>query len=506
MSINNEVILRLENITKEFPGVLALDRVSLEVKQGEVHVLLGENGAGKSTLMKILCGVYKKDGGKIFIDNKEVTINGVKDAEKLGIGIIHQEFNLLPFRDIAQNIYLGKEPRKNLKLVDVIDRSVMYKKCRELLDSLEINIKEYALVKDLGVAQKQMVEIAKALSSEVKILIMDEPTATLTKNEIDKLFNIIMQLKAKGVSIIYISHRLEEIKMIGDRVTVLRDGKYIGTVEVCDTSTDELVKMMVGRKIENLYNRTYNKIGKEALRVEGLTLNKRIRDVSFKIHEGEIVGFYGLVGAGRTEVAKTVFGEYKPDKGSIFVFGRKLSKLTPTEAVKNKIGLLPEDRKEEGLTIKMSVKQNIVQASLKKVFPSGILKEDLELEISKKYIKELNIATPDAHKIVKNLSGGNQQKVVLAKWLLTESDIIIFDEPTRGIDVGAKAEIYEIMDELAKKGRAIMMISSDIKEIMGLTDRIYVMYQGKIVAEFDHQNYNQEEIISFAIGKGEKHG
>ncbi|WP_286680222.1 sugar ABC transporter ATP-binding protein [Tepidanaerobacter sp. EBM-49] len=502
---DQDIILRLEGISKEFPGVKALDNVNLEVKKGEVHVLLGENGAGKSTLMKILSGVYKKDSGKIFLEGNEVLVNSVKDAEKLGIGIIHQELNLLPYRDIAQNIFLGNEPIKRKILnVQIINQDKMYSECDKLLQTIGINIDSHTMVKNLGIAQKQMIEIAKALSlRNLKILIMDEPTATLTKGEIDKLFSLIRAYKAKGISVIYISHRMEEIQMIGDRVTVLRDGKYIGTVPVKETPTSELIKMMVGREITNLYNKKYNVPGEEALKVENLTLRGKFTDISFKVHQGEIVSFYGLVGAGRTEVAKTIFGEYKCDKGNIYTFGQKLKDSSPTTSVEKGLGLLPEDRREEGLITKMSVKQNIVQASLKKVFPTWIVNDKIETEIAKKTITQLNIVPPNENAIVGSLSGGNQQKVVLGKWLLTESEILIFDEPTRGIDIGAKAEIYELMNNLAAEGRAIMMISSDLPEIIGMSDRIYVMYQGKIVAEFNHENANQEKIVNFAIGRGE---
>ncbi|NLZ52902.1 MAG: sugar ABC transporter ATP-binding protein [Thermoanaerobacteraceae bacterium] len=503
--MSDQILLQLKGISKQFPGVKALDNVNMDVKKGEVHVLLGENGAGKSTLMKILSGVYKKDSGKIFLDGKEVEINSVKDAENLGIGIIHQEFNLLPYRDIAQNIFLGNEPTKPGPMgAQVLDKAVMYSKCNELLESIGIDLDSRTLVKDLGIAQKQMVEIAKALSlTNLKVLIMDEPTATLTKGEIDKLFSLIKMYKDKGISIIYISHRMEEIQVIGDIVTVLRDGKYIGTVPVKETPTSELIRMMVGRRISNLYNRDYNVPGEEALRVENLSSRGKFKDVSFAIHRGEIVGFYGLVGAGRTEVAKAIFGADKYDSGEILINGKKVQHHSPSQSVQHKMGLLPEDRRDEGLIIKMLLKQNVVQASLKKVFPKGILNNRTESEVAKNYISKLNIATPGENVITSSLSGGNQQKVVLAKWLLTDSQILIFDEPTRGIDVGAKAEIYELMNNLAKSGRAIMMISSDLPEVIGLSDRIYVMYQGKIVAEFSHENANQEQIVNFAIGRGD---
>jgi len=503
--MSDQIILQLKGISKQFPGVKALDNVSLDVRKGEVHVLLGENGAGKSTLMKILSGVYKKDSGKIFLDGKEVEINSVNDAENLGIGIIHQEFNLLPHRDIAQNIFLGKEPTKRGPLgVKVLDKATMYSKCNELLKTVGIDLDSRILVKDLGIAQKQMVEIAKALSlANLKILIMDEPTATLTKGEIDKLFSIIRKYKSMGISIIYISHRMEEIQVIGDRVTVLRDGKYIGTVPVKETPPSELIRMMVGREITNLYKRDYNEPGPEALKVCNLSSRGKFKDVNFSVRRGEIVGFYGLVGAGRTEVAKAIFGEDKYDAGEILINGKKVKHHMPSQAVQNKMGLLPEDRRDEGLITKMLLKQNVVQASLRKVFPKGILNNKVESQIATKYIAKLNIATPDENVVVASLSGGNQQKVVLAKWLLTDSEVLIFDEPTRGIDVGAKAEIYELMNDLAKSGKAIMMISSDLPEVIGLSDRIYVMYQGKIVAEFSHENASQERIVNFAIGRGD---
>lgn len=337
----------------------------------------------------------------------------------------------------------------------------------------------------------------------LKVLIMDEPTATLTKGEIDKLFSLIEMYKSKGISIIYISHRMEEIQLIGDRVTVLRDGKYIGTVPVKETPTSELIRMMVGRKITNLYKRDYNEPGQETLKVCNLSRRGKFKDINFTVRQGEIVGFYGLVGAGRTEVAKAIFGADKYDSGEIFINGKKVKNHSPSQSVKNKMGLLPEDRRDEGLITQMQLKQNVVQASLKKVFCNGILNNKTEAEVARQYIAKLNIATPNENVAVASLSGGNQQKVVLAKWLLTDSEVLIFDEPTRGIDVGARAEIYELMNELAKRGKAIMMISSDLPEVIGLSDRIYVMYHGRIVAEFNHENANQEQIVNYAIGRGD---
>jgi ABC-type sugar transport system ATPase subunit len=499
MNTTASTILLMKNITKSFPGVKALEGVDFTLDKREVHVLLGENGAGKSTLMKILSGVYEKDGGEIFIDNRPVHISGVRDAQNLGISIIHQELNLLPERTIAQNVFFGREPLKK-KRFKTIDKRLMRQNCITLLKKMDLNLPPDTIVRDLSIAQQQMVEVVKSLSIETKILIMDEPTSSLTQREIDTLFQIIETLKQGGISIIYISHRMEEIFRIGDRVTVMRDGKSVGTVAVAETNMEELVSMMVGRKLGSLYNRTYNTPGKEALRTEKLS-GLRFRNVDIMIRRGEIVGLAGLVGAGRTELVKAIFGYDAIDSGRIFVNEKEVKRSTPKLSVKQRMGFLPEDRKMEGVILPLSIKGNIVQASLSKLFKNGILNQSVEQREGEKYCKEIRIASPDVERAVGVLSGGNQQKVVLAKWLCTGCDILLFDEPTRGIDVGAKQEIYELLDRLAAKGCAILVVSSDQMELLGISDRIYVMRDGEIAANLRRDEASPENIVTYAIGK-----
>lgn len=499
-----DTLLSLREITKRFPGTLALNKVNLEVKYGEVHVLLGENGAGKSTLVKIIAGVYTKDEGEMWFEGQQVNFRKIREAQDAGIGIIHQELNLLPERSIAQNIYIGREPMIK-RLHGVVDLKKMVRDSRKLLQSLGVDLNPNMLVKDLSIAQQQMVEVVKSLSNKIKLLIMDEPTSSLTKREIDKLFEIIEKLKKDGISIIYISHRMDEIKKIGDRLTIMRDGEYIDTIDAKTMDMDEVVTKMVGRKIENLYQRHYNPKGEVILRTENLT-GLRFRNINITVHAGEIVSLAGLVGAGRSEIAKALFGYDPIEKGVYYFRGQKFSRTTPKKCVKMGMAFLPEDRKGEGLLLKMPIRENIVEASLHKVFSSGILSQKPEYIIAQHYKEELKIATPDVDKIVGELSGGNQQKVVIGKWLATDCKFFIFDEPTRGIDVGAKAEIYKLLDDLTQKGAGILMISSEMNEVIGLSDRVYVMREGEIAMEFDHsEGLTQEAIISHAIAGGEKY-
>jgi ABC-type sugar transport system ATPase subunit len=497
----DNVILRLEGITKKFPGVLALDHVNFELKKGEVHVLLGENGAGKSTLMKILSGVYTKDEGKISINGQTVEIRSVKESQSLGISIIYQELNLFPDRTIAQNIFAGREPLKHAFLGQ-IDEAKLVTESKRLLQMLGLDYDPHMPIRKLSIAEQQMVEVVKALSLDTKILIMDEPTSSLTQKEIKRLFEIIRNLKAQGVSIIYISHRMEEIYEIGDRVTVFRDGKYVDTVSTSEVQMDELVALMVGRKIEKYFNRTYNQPGAEVLRVTNLT-GARFRNVNLQVRAGEIVGIAGLVGAGRTEVAKAIFGCDPIDSGEVTFCSQSLQRRSVAYSVKNGMGFLPENRKEEGLILNFSVGKNVVHASLDKLFANKFINDAKETKIAAQFCEELRIKTPDVNRPVKNLSGGNQQKVVVAKWLCAECKFFIFDEPTRGIDVGAKTEIYDLMNELAQNGAAILLISSEQKEILGLCDRIYVMCNGEIVKEFDKDDATQEKVVGYAIGRRE---
>ena len=499
--MDQEIVLQMRGISKSFPGVKALDDARLEVRRGEVHVLLGENGAGKSTLMKVLSGVYLKDEGEIIYEGKPVEIRNIQDARKLGISIIHQELNMLAERNIAQNIYLGREPLKN-PYTRQIDEKKMREDSKALLARLGVELSPDTMVKDLSIAQQQMVEVVKALSVETKVLIMDEPTSSLTKREIDALFAIVESLCAQGISVIYISHRMEEIFRIGDRVTVMRDGKYVGTVNVKETNMDQLVTMMVGRQISQMYGRPEHRAGEVALETKDLT-GLRFRNVNIRVRCGEIVGIGGLVGAGRTELVKAIFGYDRIESGKVFVHGREMKRHSPRNSVEAGIGFLPEDRKSEGLIQQQPIKNNILQASMKRYFKRGLVDKKAEKELAERYRGELKIATPDVTRRVSALSGGNQQKVVIAKWLCTENRILIFDEPTRGIDVGAKAEIYALIGRLAGEGYAILVVSSDQMELIGISDRVYVMKDGEVVGELGREEITAENIVSYAVGKEE---
>ena len=492
-------VLRLERIVKEFPGVKALDNVTFDLQAGEVHVLLGENGAGKSTLMKVLVGVYHPEAGQILLKGQKVRMENPRQAQKQGIAIIYQEFNLVPYLTVAQNIFLGREPRTRLGLVN---QSQLKSESRRVLDFLKIDLDVNAPVYTLGVAQQQLVEVAKALSLEADILVMDEPTATLSEHEIGQLFATIKTLKAHGVSIIYISHRLQEIKIIGDRVTVLRDGRTVGTRFVAETELETLIQMMVGREIvKKRMRKTCTALPEEALRVSHLNRGKFLRDINLTVRQGEIVGLAGLVGSGRTELARAIYGIDRIDSGEIQIMGKRIHHPSPKQCIRQEMGFLPENRKEDGLALILPLKDNIIQASLRKLFPSGILNLTRERDIAKHYVRELAMAAPDVARMAKFLSGGTQQKVVLAKWLCTQSKMLIFDEPTRGIDVGAKDEIHSLMNGLAAKGVGILMISSELPEILTLSDRIYVMREGAIVQELGASVTTQEEIIGFAAGE-----
>ena len=490
--------LLMQHITKRFPGVLALDDVSLSVRKGEVHALLGENGAGKSTLMKILSGAYQKDEGDILIEGQPVQIRSSSDAKALGISIIYQELNLIEQLTVAENIFMGDPIMRNPAMVNW---QAMTRKAQDLLDELGIDINARSLIRNLGVAHKQMVEVAKALSIQSRILIMDEPTAPLTSREIDTLFATIRMLKARGVSIIYISHRLEEVKDICDRATIMRDGRNVAVVEVADTSIDEIIRYMVGRKLEEKFPKIHIPLGEELFRVENISAGKLVRDVSFSVKSGEILGIAGLVGAGRTETARAIFGMDKKLSGQVYVAGKPVTIERPLDAIRAGIGFVTEDRKEEGLVLTMNVGNNITLATLKEFMSMGKLNLSRERGMVKEYIGKLNIKTPSHLQIARNLSGGNQQKVVLAKWLLSKSRVFIFDEPTRGIDVGAKIEVYNIINELISSGAAVIMISSELPEIMGMSDRVAVMHQGRITGILPNDNtLTQETILLYATG------
>ena len=492
-----DVILKMEHIRKVFPGVIALDDVHFELCRGEVHILLGENGAGKSTLVKILSGAYQKTEGNLFLFNKEVEIRNPRHAQEIGIGIIYQELNLVPHLSAAENIFLGREL---LRLPGIIDQKMVYHEAQKIIDELGLPINARTRVAALGVAHQQMVEVAKALSLNAKILIMDEPTSALTESEVKELFLTIRRLKEIGTSIIYISHRLEELFEIGDRVTVLRDGKYIGTYSIKNTSKSELIRLMVNRELKEQFPKIKTNRGEEILRVEKLSREGVLSDISFTLYRGEVLGIAGLLGSGRTELARALFGVDKVHAGKISVKRKECKIKTPRHAINKKMGFLTEDRKAQGLILNLSLKENICLPSVDRFSRFGVVRTNSEIKATKRYISELRIKTPSLHQKVKFLSGGNQQKVVLSKWLCSQADIFIFDEPTRGIDIGSKVEIYNLMNELTAMGVAIIMISSELPEILGMSDRILVMHQGSIVAEFCADDTSQEMILKYALG------
>lgn len=494
-----DLVLEMKNIRKVFPGVVALNNANIQVRKGEVHILAGENGAGKSTLMKILAGAYTKDAGEIILNGKHVEINSPKQAKDLKISMIYQELNLVQYLTVAENIFLGREPMSKT-IPGQIDWKKMFDDAQEILNNLHMNIDAKAIVKNLGIAKQQMIEIAKALSINSDIIIMDEPTASLTRQEINNLFEIIRKVKQKGVSIIYISHRLEEFAEIGDRVTVMRDGETIKTLNVKDVTIEELIKLMVGRELKEKYPKIKVKLGSVIFEVKNLERKGVLKNISFDLKEGEILGIAGLVGAGRTELARAIFGFDRLDSGEIYMFGKKVKINNPKSAIKVGIGLVPEDRKAQGLVLSMSVGHNISLASLNNV--SNMLQINIKKEnsIIRNYIDKLKIKTSGQNQKVMNLSGGNQQKVVLSKWLMAKSKVFIFDEPTRGIDVAGKLEVYNLINSLVADRAGIIMISSELPELLGMCDRILVMCRGQITAEFSREEATQEKILYFAAG------
>lgn len=486
----------MKDIDKSFPGVHALDHVNLEVKKGEVHALMGENGAGKSTLMKVLTGIYSKDSGSITYEGKEVTFTNPREAQAAGIVIVHQELNMMNHLTVAQNIFIGRE-MMNGKLIN--DKK-MNEEAKKLFERLNIDIDPAETMGNLTVGKQQMCEIAKAISHEAKVIIFDEPSAALTEAEIEQLFKIIRDLREKGLGIVYISHRMDEIKVITDRVTVMRDGAYVGTLITKESTKDDIINMMVGRVIYE-EPKTESNVKKDApvvLRVEHLNAGKMVRDVSFELHKGEILGFSGLMGAGRTETARALFGADPKDSGEIFVNGKKVEIKTPQDAVEHGIGYLSEDRKRYGIVVGKSVAENSTMATMEQFVKGIFINKKKENEVALKYVKSLKTKTPSVDQLVVNLSGGNQQKVVIAKWLVRNCDILIFDEPTRGIDVGAKSEIYHLMNELVEEGKSIIMISSEMSEVLRMSDRIIVMCEGRKTGELDISEATQEKIMHAA--------
>lgn len=490
-----EYIVKMEHICKTFPGVKALDDVSFNLKPGEVMALLGENGAGKSTLMKILSGVYTKDEGTILIDGKEVPIMNQKVASEKGIAIIHQELNMCHHLTIAENMFLGREPLKH----GLIDTKKMNSDAKDLLLKLGVDIDPTTITGELQVSKQQMVEIAKALSINAKVLIMDEPTSALTAREIEELFTIIRQLKESGCGIVYISHRLEELAHITDRVTIMRDGHYITSGNFKDFTMDEIIANMVGREIKEKYPHVNCPVGETVFEVKNLNAGRLVRDISFSVRKGELVGIAGLMGAGRTETTRAIFGADQKESGKIFVEGKEVFIRNPKDAIKNGIVLAPEDRKKDGLCIKLPVRENISLPNLDGLTGKNlVINSRKENDISQKAIKDMNIKLPHAEVNAETLSGGNQQKVVVGKWLAGNSKLVMFDEPTRGIDVAAKVEIYHLMNQLKENGIGCLFVSSELPEVIGVADRIIVMCDGRITGELSREEATQEKVLALA--------
>ena len=491
-----DIILTMKDIDKSFPGVHALDHVNFEVRKGEVHALMGENGAGKSTLMKVLTGIYTKDSGSIIFEGKEVEFHNTRDAQDQGIVIVHQELNMLGHLTVAQNIFIGREFKKGIR----IDDKKMNEEASKLFQKLHIDIDPTEMMSNLTVGKQQMCEIAKAISHEAKVIIFDEPSAALTETEIEELFKIIRDLRKQQLGIVYISHRMDEIKVITDRVTVMRDGGYVGTLITKECTKDDIINMMVGRVIYE-DPKTESAVPKDApvvLKVEKLNAGRMVQDVSFELRKGEVLGFSGLMGAGRTETARAIFGADPKTGGDIYINGQKVEINSPQDAVKYGIGYLSEDRKRFGIVVQKSVAENSTMAALENFVKGLFIDKKKENKIAQDYVESLATKTPGVDQLVVNLSGGNQQKVVIAKWLIRNCDILIFDEPTRGIDVGAKNEIYKLMNRLAEEGKSIIMISSEMTEILRMSDRIVVMCEGRKTGEIDISEASQEIIMNMA--------
>ncbi|WP_320128577.1 sugar ABC transporter ATP-binding protein [uncultured Sphaerochaeta sp.] len=496
-------LLEMNNIKKSFSGAKALDGVDFTLEQGEVHALLGENGAGKSTLIKILGGIIKPDDGIIHINGEKVSIENVSDARGLGIGVIHQEIVLVPYISVAKNIFLGREPVSRL---GILDEKQINTRAQEMTDSLGLSLDVTKNVEELTIAQQQMVEIVKAISFNVKVLVMDEPTSSLSEEEVGRLFETISLLKKQGVSIIYISHRMDELFRISDRITVIRDGIYVGMKNTKETTVEELVSMMVGRTLESFYSRTFNNLSqaKTVLEVENLSAGKTFHNVSFKVRAGEILGFAGLMGAGRSEIMMSLFGcTPHRTEGTAFLNGKEIDFKTPLEAIKNGIGFVPEDRKGQGLVLSKSVGYNITLASLHYIMKNFVISKTKRKATIDTYISDLKIKAISNEVEVSSLSGGNQQKVVLAKWLATRPCLLILDEPTRGVDVGAKFEIYSIINKLAAQGMAIVFISSELPEIVNMCDSVCVIRSGRLVKQIPREQLSQKYIMSYAAGGSE---
>ena len=496
-----ETILKMQGIQKYFAGVHALNGVNFELRAGEVHALMGENGAGKSTLIKVLCGIHQRDGGTVEYFGEEVNFHNIAQSQEAGISVIHQELNMMGHLTVAQNMFIGRE----FMMGSLINDKAMEEEAQRLFDKMGVKIDPTAMLGSLTVGKQQMVEIAKAVSRECKLLVLDEPTAALTLPEVEELFKIMGELKEKGIGMIYISHRMDEITRISDRVTVMRDGEYVGTVNTAEVTRDDIVKMMVGRVIMG-EQKAASEVAPDApviLEVQHLNAGKEVRDVSFTLRKGEILGFAGLMGAGRTEVARALYGADKKQTGDIYINGNKVKISTPNQAVKHGICYLSEDRKRFGLMLDNSITENTTIASVDAFIHAGLIDDSEMRTSSAEFNAKLRTKTPSMEQLLKNLSGGNQQKVIIARWLMKNVDIFIFDEPTRGIDVGAKSEIYTLMDELVKQGKSIIMISSELPEVLRMSDRILVMCEGRKTGELDISEATQENIMQLATMREE---
>lgn len=488
-------ILELQNITKIYPGVVALDHVSMSFEPGEIHSIMGENGAGKSTMIKIIAGAINATSGQVIIDGNSYEKLTPALAKEKGIGVIYQEFNLVPSMSVAENIFLGDKTGNAI----MPDFDLMHQRTAEIMDSFGVNIDSHRMVGDLSTAQQQLVEIAKAISKNCKVLIMDEPSAAIAVAEVENMFRIVRQLKSQGVTIIYISHRMDEVFDISDRVSILRDGKYVDTKKIGDVSRQDLINMMVGRELTESFPGRDVKLGETVFEVKHLTGNGDF-DINLHLRKGEILGLAGLVGAGRTELAKMLFGDVKPVSGEIIVKGKPVKFSDTSKAIEAGIGLIPEDRKKEGAFLGYSIQWNIPCMSLRRISKASVIDQKEADRLADEYVEKLRIKTPTVKQLVRNLSGGNQQKVVVAKVLAAQTDILIFDEPTRGIDVGAKQEIYHLMNELVEQGMSIIMISSEMEELLGMSDRVMVLYEGRVTGELSREEFSQSRVLELASG------
>lgn len=500
--MDNKPILELKEISKFFPGIKALDEINFKARCGEVHALIGENGAGKSTLIKVVTGVHQPTSGSIILDGKEVHFDTVQDAQAAGISAIHQEASMFAELSVAENIFMGHHLKKGNKL-SPLNWKEMYRCTQDLLDKLELDIAPDEMVKNLSVAQRHMVEIAKALSIDAQVIIMDEPTSALSMNEVEELYKIIRQLKAENKAIVFISHKFEEIFEICDYFTVMRDGQYVGEGVIADSSINTIVEMMVGRSFDKMYPKVDAKIGEPVLEVTNLSRSGFFRDISFTLHEGEILGFFGLVGAGRSEVMKSIFGIDKFDSGTIKLWGKETHIPDPKTAMHKKIAFIPEDRQSQGAILKMNISENITLALLDEMCKFGVIQKKKEKRISERFYRKMEVRSAGLQVDVDTLSGGNQQKVVLAKWLATEPKILILDEPTKGVDVGTKAKVHEFVSQLASQGLAVILVSSELPEILGMSDRVVVMHEGIKTAEFTRDEADSEVIIKAAVSEVE---